>query len=642
MPLADDYNFTGTGTYTGGFDDLGNRLDATDTVGGGVGPTVTGSDGKPVVPTAPTPVDLGKSVGQYLDVFGNPDTQQRLLDADGVFQSGILQNQANASNQVMFGQGDSFNTDSFLASISADEQNQLQEAFKQTGRDDYKAWVNDWHQAAVNSGDRSALDRDQQYRSYDPNSTVGQSIGAGQALSQADNQANTNQRRSSLDDVISMGGQLNDANRAANPELNAALNNATALGGSSDFFGAAGNAVNGAPQYGDIGFQGAQGPGGVNANQVGTGALGDSLYGQAMGANGLGEVGQTLQGRAQGFANSQGNLSADELRAGDQSIREGQAARGVEMGQSAVTAEALGRLTNKRGRMMQDLGMADALNQSNLAETQQNRNFQQGVQGNDIGRQQSNAGLSMTGQLANQGVAAQYGLSNQAQQQALNNQNRGFAAGQDQQNINNQNLYGQLLQGQQGADRSYAGQLAGIQQNASVDPWQALTGISSGAGAGGFNVGQQGFNNAGTSGLQNIDPSSGVNLALTNSANLANYNSNIYASDAAMYGADKAASAQKSSGIFGGLGSALGGLASAIPFCWVAREVYGAGNPKWLQFRHWMLNDSPKWFLDLYLKHGEKFAAYISDKPVLKYFIRKFMDGRIKSLKNSCQHSVVT
>ena len=77
-------------------------------------------------------------------------------------------------------------------------------------------------------------------------------------------------------------------------------------------------------------------------------------------------------------------------------------------------------------------------------------------------------------------------------------------------------------------------------------------------------------------------------------------------------------------GMMGSIGSA------AILACWVAREVYGVDNPKWLQFREWMLEDSPSWFRKLYIKYGERFAKFISNKPLLKTIIRKWMDNRIK------------
>lgn len=83
-------------------------------------------------------------------------------------------------------------------------------------------------------------------------------------------------------------------------------------------------------------------------------------------------------------------------------------------------------------------------------------------------------------------------------------------------------------------------------------------------------------------------------------------------------------------GTVGGLGqtAAQGALAYAL-LCWVAREVYGAQNPRWLMFREWVLEDAPRWFRGLYLRHGAAFAEWIADKPRLKGMIRSFMDSRI-------------
>lgn len=70
-----------------------------------------------------------------------------------------------------------------------------------------------------------------------------------------------------------------------------------------------------------------------------------------------------------------------------------------------------------------------------------------------------------------------------------------------------------------------------------------------------------------------------------------------------------------------------GGVASiAGAFCWVAREVYGEDNPKWMQFRYWILHKAPIWLHDLYRNHGEQFARYISDKPLLKSIVRNVMN----------------
>jgi hypothetical protein len=79
-----------------------------------------------------------------------------------------------------------------------------------------------------------------------------------------------------------------------------------------------------------------------------------------------------------------------------------------------------------------------------------------------------------------------------------------------------------------------------------------------------------------------------------------------------------------------GMFSSMGG-----GMCWVARAVFGDDNPKWLQFRSWLLNLAPKWFLQLYRKHGERFAGFIKNKPILKSIIRKWMENRISTINQN-------
>ena len=80
-------------------------------------------------------------------------------------------------------------------------------------------------------------------------------------------------------------------------------------------------------------------------------------------------------------------------------------------------------------------------------------------------------------------------------------------------------------------------------------------------------------------------------------------------------------------------GTALGGLIGTLgsafitsKFCWVAREVYGEGDPRWYAFRIWLKYKAPKWLYRLYSKHGEGFAKFISNKPALKWAIRQLMN----------------
>jgi polysaccharide export outer membrane protein len=61
-------------------------------------------------------------------------------------------------------------------------------------------------------------------------------------------------------------------------------------------------------------------------------------------------------------------------------------------------------------------------------------------------------------------------------------------------------------------------------------------------------------------------------------------------------------------------------------FCWVAREVYGAENPQWLLFRAWMLTEAPAWLREAYVAHGEEFASWIHDKPLVKAALKTLMD----------------
>jgi hypothetical protein len=92
------------------------------------------------------------------------------------------------------------------------------------------------------------------------------------------------------------------------------------------------------------------------------------------------------------------------------------------------------------------------------------------------------------------------------------------------------------------------------------------------------------------------------------------------------------ANAAKSAGKNAMFGSLGGGalIGAGLAFCWVAREVYGEANPNWLSFRQWMLENAPKWLLNAYIKYGQQFAAFIKDKPRVKWFIKLWMDSKIK------------
>lgn len=75
----------------------------------------------------------------------------------------------------------------------------------------------------------------------------------------------------------------------------------------------------------------------------------------------------------------------------------------------------------------------------------------------------------------------------------------------------------------------------------------------------------------------------------------------------------------------GGLGIGIAGLV-----CWVAREVYGEDDPKWLMFREWMLRYSPRWMLYGYLKYGPRIAKLIRGHDGVKAVLRRWMDEKVR------------
>jgi len=164
-----------------------------------------------------------------------------------------------------------------------------------------------------------------------------------------------------------------------------------------------------------------------------------------------------------------------------------------------------------------------------------------------------------------------------------------------------------------------ASRISQIENQDQLDPFQAILGRGGGTA---LQQGQSVFGQAGY-GLQSqpqyLNPESGLGYIQNQATNAAN-----------MYNAQIAADATKTAGIYSALGSIGGaGLGAAIKKCWVAREVYGVHNPAWLLFRNWLNTEAPRWFDKLYIKYGERFAKFISNKPRLKARIRLWMDSKI-------------
>jgi hypothetical protein len=73
-------------------------------------------------------------------------------------------------------------------------------------------------------------------------------------------------------------------------------------------------------------------------------------------------------------------------------------------------------------------------------------------------------------------------------------------------------------------------------------------------------------------------------------------------------------------------GMGIGGPMGGNPFCWVAREVYGVHDHRWLAFREWMIWRAPAWLQEGYRLHGEALAEWLQERPAAKAAIRAAMD----------------
>jgi hypothetical protein len=256
----------------------------------------------------------------------------------------------------------------------------------------------------------------------------------------------------------------------------------------------------------------------------------------------------------------------------------------------------------------------NALNQSQVAQANRDAAQQAGLANQAANMQQ-------------QQLMAQYGYQGQYANQQANlgaaESNRAYQAQQMQNYYQNLGQAGQLYNQGLGADRAYAAQMVGLRQATMSDPYQAILGRPSAAFAQQQGVSGQGANLTQMGGPALFNPES-------------SYANNIYGGNQQAANAANIAQAQANAAMNAAGISAVGNIAAAatpkFP-CWVAREVYGINNPKWRRFRTWLLTRAPKWFHDAYIKYGENFAEFISDKPRTKGLIRRWMDSRIATLK---------
>jgi len=406
----------------------------------------------------------------------------------------------------------------------------------------------------------------------------------------------------------------------------------------------AGGELTGVGQPTEAGFlQGVQGPalsaGLQNIDQNLVRQYVQSMPGMEEAAAQAGQIAQ--QELAAGRA-----LTPEEERMAQQAARSAYAARGTALGGQAVASEILGREQFANQRLQQRLGAAGAA--QGLVQQTYAPALQQALQRQITGAEY---GLGAQQQLFAQ-QAARENLAQQIQQQRYAQgmgreqllgqaQAQRFAQAMGREQLaagTQQEAFQQAMQRQQ-ADVSRETAAQGLQAARAQLASGALGEMRAAQAPaiqafykqpilqGQANLAQQmGMAGAQQMGPQFFNPESQTGIGAIYGA---------YNTQANLAAAQAQAGAGRQSGMMGMLG-ALGGAAikaapSMIALCWVAREVYGASNPRWIDFRSWMILEAPKWLLALYVRFGERVAKFISDKPVIKAVIRKWMDSKIES-----------
>ena len=175
-------------------------------------------------------------------------------------------------------------------------------------------------------------------------------------------------------------------------------------------------------RVGDIAGQGynaalVSAPGQVDSQDIYGGQLGNSLYNQALNA-GPSRISSTLESAVLNNLTADGGLSAAEQRQAEQQVRASYAARGMAMSPQAISAEVQNRLVNARQRQMENLQIAQSVNNQLQAEQQANRGFAGNIQQSEMARLQNNQNNRMAAQQFN----VQTGMQAQGVNQSALNQ----------------------------------------------------------------------------------------------------------------------------------------------------------------------------------------------------------------------------
>ena len=245
-------------------------------------------------------------------------------------------------------------------------------------------------------------------------------------------------------------------------------------------------------------------------------------------------------------------LTDRERSAIEQASRARQVASGRIFDPTATVQEAQAVIEGDRNRLMQNRAFA----QSALG---QEAGLQDRVLGRGLQQDQAQAGLDQQRNLAQAQIrqqAAQFGaesglraaLANQAQRQQAAQFDVGakLDAQTREEELRQRGLLGYI---------DAVGRLSQIEDSTRIDPFSALLGRG---GGGSLQAGQGVFGQAGyglQSGPQYLNPEAGLS-----------YISNRAANQASMYGANVAADAARTAGLYQGLGSAVGGAFGMFNF----------------------------------------------------------------------------
>jgi hypothetical protein len=361
-------------------------------------------------PPAPAPVDPGKSALDYINAMADPALQEKLLGAEQQFRPQYTQLNLQEMEQ-------------YLRGVPGKEGQP-----GQAGAIDILSQVTPSLVKAQETADR--LQRDADIRALQS-----QSGGYLSALMQANPQM-----FAQLEAARAMGGE-----RDSYKDLQTALSN-TRIFGDVNITPAQAALIGAAPTmqaqgydaatmqaamlgaaptiqaqgYNAQGYEAqgydaarAQRVADVAAQNIGQGVLGQQLYGQAIEAAPT-EASATFRRRAAEMALATGQLTAEDIRNAQQATREAYTARGLEMSNPAIAAEAMARTEAVGQRQAQALQQAAALNQAYLADLNASRGFATGVYGQDIGRSQMNQDAALRAALANQATGTQMSLADQA------------------------------------------------------------------------------------------------------------------------------------------------------------------------------------------------------------------------------------